>query len=156
MGFLDNLSDKLSKGTETVGKKAKEVSEYASLTAVVEKEKVVQEKLYNELGKKVYAECKDAVSEKCAEEIAKLDESFKKMNDAKDQIRDKKGNQICPGCGKEVAKGSKFCPACGAVMPEEAEEAPVEEAPANVCPTCGEKNEDDAMFCTKCGTKLHE
>jgi len=129
MGFLDNLQNKISAGSAVVAEKAKEVSELASLSATVEKEKVVQEKLYYELGKKVYAECKDSVADSCADVLAKIEESFKKMEDAKEALRTKKGNPVCPGCGKEVAKGTKFCPACGAVIPEE-EEAPAEEVVA--------------------------
>ena len=123
MGFLDNLSEKISSGSQKAAEKAKEVSEIAKLSATVEKEKVVQEKLYNEIGKKMYAEYRDLLLEKLPEETAKVDDSVKKMEDCKAALQSKKNVNVCPGCGKEVDKNAKFCPACGAVIPEAAEEA---------------------------------
>lgn len=121
MGFLDNITDKISQGSAKVAEKAKEVSELAQLSAVVEKEKVVQEKLYLELGKAMYNQYKDVAAEKLPEVAGKIDDSVKKMEEAKAAIKAKKGNPVCPGCGKEVTKETRFCPACGAVIPETAE-----------------------------------
>lgn len=127
MGFLDKLSDSISKGSAQVAKKAKEVSDIASITAGMEKEKALIEKAYYDLGKKMFAEHKDVLAGALPEEVAKVEESFKKIEDAKEQLRIAKGINVCPGCGKEVAKDVCFCPACGAKMPEPVVEEAKEE-----------------------------
>lgn len=127
MGFLDNLSEKISAGAATAQETAKKGWDITKLTATVEKEKVVQDKLFCEIGKKLYEEAKDVVSEKCPDACAKLDESVKKVEEAKEEIRKVKGNVVCPGCGKEVSRDTKFCPACGAVIPEPVAEDACEE-----------------------------
>lgn len=118
MGFFDNLSDKISTGGAKVAEKAKDVTEIATLTATVEKEKVVLEKLYNEVGKKFFENYKEELRAKFPEEVGKMEASLKKIEDSKNAIKDKKGVAVCPACGKEVPKNAKFCPACGAKMPE--------------------------------------
>jgi len=121
MGLFDNLSEKLAAGGEKVKEKAKIGYEYASLTATVEKEKVVQEKIYHEIGKKLCAEAKDLVAEKCPDEFAKLEESIKKAEEAKKALEEKKANQ---GAKDEEAEATE----AETVEGEPAEEAPAEEA----------------------------
>lgn len=121
MGFLDNLTEKITQGTEIVAKKAKEVSEVAALTATVEKEKLYVEKLYNELGKKCYELYKEELRSRFPEEVEKIDSSMAKIDESKEKIKASKGTRTCPGCGKEVDKETNFCPACGAVIAREEE-----------------------------------
>ncbi len=154
MGFLDKLTDSISTGTAKVADKAKEVTEIATLTAAVEKEKVNADKLYKELGQKFYEQYKDLAAEKFPEDAAKLDESVAKIDDAKEAIRKAKGIQLCPKCSREVARDTKFCPECGTEMPVIVEEEPV--AKGVTCPSCGAVLPKDTAFCTKCGTKLSE
>lgn len=127
MSFLDKLSEKISTGTEKVTEKAKEVSGVATLTAGMEKEKVAIEKLYKEIGKKMYEEHKDVLASALPEETQAIDDSFKKIEDAKVAIRIKKGIKICPNCGKELDKATVFCSACGTKLPEEEKEKAEEE-----------------------------
>lgn len=124
MGLFDNLSEKLAAGGEKVKEKAKVGYEYATLTATVEKEKVVQEKIYHEIGKKLCAEAKDLVAEKCPDEFAKLEESIKKAEEAKKALEEKKANQ---GAKAEEAEATE---ATGATEAETVEGEPAEEAPA--------------------------
>lgn len=124
MGLFDNLSEKLAAGGEKVKEKAKVGYEYATLTATVEKEKVVQEKIYHEIGKKLCAEAKDLVAEKCPDEFAKLEESIKKAEEAKKALEEKKANQ---GAKAEEA-GAAEATEAETVEGEPAEEAPAEEA----------------------------
>lgn len=123
MGFFDNLGDKLQQGGTKVVEKTKEAAEIAKLTAVVEKEKMAMDKVFTDLAKKFYDQYRDELAAKFPEETAKLDESAKKIADAKDALKAVKGVQVCPACGKEVDKDIKFCPACGAAMPAAAEAA---------------------------------
>lgn len=158
MGFLDKLSDSISSGSAQVAKKAKEVSEIATLTATIEKEKINLEKIYREIGQKFLEENKTEADAKCPELAAKYDESTKKIEEAKEAIRKAKGLTLCPDCGKEVDKDTKFCPACGKELPVVAEEVKEESVAEDVvkCPACGNELPVGTAFCTKCGTKLGE
>lgn len=127
MGFFDNLGDKLQAGGSKVVEKTKEAAEIAKLTASVEKEKLAMEKVYTDVAKKFYEQFRDELAAKFPEETAKLDESAKKIADAKAALKVLKGVQTCPACGKEVDKDVKFCPACGAAMPSVAPETSAEE-----------------------------
>ncbi len=127
MGFFDNLGDKLQAGGSKVVEKTKEAAEIAKLTATVEKEKLAMDKVYTDIAKKFYEQFRDELAAKFPEETAKLDESAKKIAEAKAALKEVKGVQACPACGKDVDKDVKFCPACGAAMPSVAEEAPAEE-----------------------------
>lgn len=129
MGFFDKLSETISTGSAKVAEKAKEVSGIASITAGMEKEKALVEKAYYDMGKKMFNEHKDALAAALPEEVAKVEESLKKIEEAKAALRETKKLNVCPGCGKELSKDVAFCPACGAKMPESEEtEEPEEEA----------------------------
>ena len=116
MGFLEDLSDKITRGGATVAKKAKEVSEVATLTATVEKEKINLDKLYMQAGKQMYEEKREILASNFPASVAKIDETIKKIDDAKEAIKVAKGVSVCPGCGKEVERNVRFCPYCGASM----------------------------------------
>ena len=145
MGFLDDLSKTISKGGSAVAEKAKEISELTSATTTMEKEKVALEKLYNELGKKMYEGFKDEAFEKFPELAQKIDNSLTKIAEAKANIDEKKGNRTCPSCGKALAKGSSFCPACG---------RKVVKATSAFCPSCGKEVSKGSTFCPACGAGL--
>ena len=113
MGLFDDLTKTITKSGAAVIDKAKEVTEIASQTAAMEKEKIALEKLYNDLGKKMFENYKEELVSRFPEEVDKIEESLRRIAEAKENINDKKGNRICPACGKEIPKGSSFCTACG-------------------------------------------
>lgn len=49
------------------------------------------------------------------------------------------GVQICPSCGKKLAKDMKFCPYCGLILN------------FKNCPACGTDIEKNAKYCYHCG-----
>ncbi|MBO4679839.1 MAG: zinc-ribbon domain-containing protein [Lachnospiraceae bacterium] len=145
MGLFDDLTKTIAKSGAAVVDKAKEVSEIASATASMEKEKLALEKLYNDLGKKMFENYKEDLAFKFPEEVNKIEESLKKISEAKDNINDKKGNKICPSCGKEIPKGSSFCTACG---------RRVTKTGSAFCPSCGKEVSKNTAFCPSCGTAI--
>ena len=145
MGFLDDLTKTIAKSGAAVAEKAKDVSEIASATATMEKEKLALEKLYNELGKKMYENYKEDLIAKVPELVEKIDASVNKIADAKININEKKGNRTCPSCGKELVKNSSFCPSCG---------RKVTRANAAFCPACGKEVSKSSAFCPACGASL--
>lgn len=154
MGFFDNLSNSISQGATKATEKAKEIAEVTKLQSSINSENKVIDAAYSELGKAFFEQFKDDVVAKFPEIAEKVDTALANIEAAKKAIIAAKGSQVCPQCGKEVAKDTKFCPACGAQMP--VVEAPVEEAaPAGVkCPACGAELPEGTAFCTKCGAKI--
>ena len=116
MSFIDKLSESITSGTEKVAKKAKEVSDVASLTAGMEKEKVSIEKLYRDIGKKMYEEHKDVLTSALPEETAMVDGCYERIDVAAASIKEAKGIRTCPSCGKEIVRESAFCYVCGAKL----------------------------------------
>ena len=145
MGIIEDLTKTLTKGGAAVVEKAKEGVEIASAAASMEKEKLALEKIYNEIGKKMYASYREDLMLKFPEEVEKIEAGLKKISDAKGSINDKKGTRICPACGKEIPKGSSFCTECG---------RRVTKAGSAFCPSCGREVSKNSAFCPACGTEL--
>lgn len=145
MGLFDDLTKTIVKGGNAVVDKVKEVSEIASDTAAMEKEKVALEKLYNNIGKKMFEEYKDDLLSKFPEEVGKIEDSLKKIAIAKENINDKRGTRVCPACGKEIPKGSSFCTSCG---------RRVTKSTSAFCPSCGKEVSKNSAFCPACGTAI--
>ena len=145
MGLFDDLTKTIAKSGAAVVDKAKEVTEIASATAAMEKEKVTLEKLYNNLGKKMFEEYKEELISKFPEEVDKIEDSLRKIAEAKENINDKKGTRICPACGKEIPKGSSFCTSCG---------RRVTKSTSAFCPSCGKEVSKNSAFCPSCGTAI--
>ena len=145
MGLFDDLTKTITKSGAAVIDKAKEVTEIASQTAAMEKEKLALEKLYNDLGRKMFENYKEELVSKFPEEVDKIEESLRKISEARENINDKKGNRICPACGKEIPKGSSFCTACG---------RRVTKSTSAFCPSCGKEVSKNTAFCPSCGTAI--
>ena len=145
MGLFDDLTKTIVKGGNAVVDKAKEVSEIASDTAAMEKEKVALEKLYNELGKKMFEGHKEELTAMFPEMVDKIEDSLKKIAIAKENINDKRGTRVCPACGKEIPKGSSFCTSCG---------RRVTKSTSAFCPSCGREVSKNHAFCPSCGTAI--
>jgi len=145
MGLFDDLTKTITKSGAAVAEKAKEVSEIASATAAMEKEKIALEKLYNDLGRKMFENYKEELISKFPEEVDKIEEGLRRVSESKDLINDKKGNKICPSCGKEIPKGSSFCTSCG---------RRVTKTGSAFCPSCGKEVSKNSAFCPSCGTAI--
>ena len=165
MAFFDDISKKITKATQTVAQKTKDVTGVAKLNiSILEEEKKIN-KAYAEIGKLYVEKFADNADESMAEFIATVKGAEDKISEYKEQIKEIKGVQVCEKCGAEVAANTAFCTACGNAMPvkeiqPEAEQVEVQqieaEQPAKkVCEVCGIENEATGNFCIACGAKLN-
>ena len=90
------------------------------LNSKVNEEKRYLNKLYLEMGKKLYDKYKDAdtAPEGFEAEFRKITERYSVMDLLQDEIRQVKGVVLCPCCNMEVAATERFCSNCGNRMPE--------------------------------------
>lgn len=115
---LSRKVKKLSKDTMTEVQKMNEVRQ---LNGKVSEEKKYLNKLYQELGKKLYDKYKDAETplEGFEADFRKITERYSVMDLLQDEIRTVKGVVLCPCCNMEVSATERFCSNCGNRMPEQ-------------------------------------
>ena len=115
---LSRKVKKLSKDTMTEVQKMNEVRQ---LNGKVSEEKKYLNKLYQELGKKLYDKYRDAETplEGFEADFRKITERYSVMDLLQDEIRTVKGVVLCPCCNMEVSAEERFCSNCGNRMPEQ-------------------------------------
>ena len=164
MAFFDDISKKISKATQTVAQKTKDVTGVAKLNlSILEEEKKIN-KTYAEIGKLYVEKFADTADESLVELIATVKGAEDKISEYKEQIKEIKGVMVCEKCGAEVAANTAFCTACGNAMPvkesqteaeqSETQQPEAEQSAKKVCAICGVENEATSNFCIACGTKL--
>lgn len=118
--FFDNVKNKVSEAGKSAAKMTKEIADTAKLKAEINGAKSTIENAYSDIGKLYYEQKKNAPDEGYAELIAKISEASALIEKKEQEIRDIKGEVICPQCGKCVnGKNIVFCPACGARLRDE-------------------------------------
>lgn len=125
--FLEDLGRKIGETAEIVTSKAGEAVEIQKLRNQIRALERACERDYMDLGRTVYEHYKegevvDAEAIGICEAIQHREESIGKYEQ---QVSELKGDVICDGCCKTVAKEMSYCPYCGTKVPEEVkEEAP--------------------------------
>ncbi len=83
--------------------------------AKAEKKKI--EKLFREIGEKVYQTAGDTIDKSAvAEQTRAVDESYEKIKELMAKASALRKVQICPECGRECSLESAFCAVCGAAL----------------------------------------
>lgn len=118
MDFFNKAKEKLTKTSNDVAQKAKELAEIAKLNSQVASNESVIKATYAEIGKYVYENLKEDAPAEIAEKMATIDTALADIANLKAEILKLKGSQKCPQCESEVAQGVAFCPNCGNKMPE--------------------------------------
>lgn len=174
MDFLNKMGETLTSKSKDVAKKAKDITEIAKLSGQIGIREADLNRIYQELGRLVYAQKSEWFNQQLSEKVGQADEVNQEIERMKKELLALKGLKQCPGCGEEISDEVVFCPKCGARMPEaeqetEAEAADTAEAAseqpheeqaksegANVCPGCGKPVDGDSVYCPNCGAKLKE
>ena len=119
MNFED-ISKKVKKFSKDTMVEVQKMNEVRQLNGKVNEEKRYLNKLYLEMGKKLYDQYKDAdtAPEGFEAEFRKITERYSVMDLLQDEIRKVKGVVLCPCCNMEVAATERFCSNCGNRMPE--------------------------------------
>lgn len=117
---FEEISKKVKKFSKDTMVEVQKMNEVRQLNSKVNEEKRYLNKLYLEMGKKLYDKYKDAdtAPEGFEAEFRKITERYSVMDFLQDEIRQVKGVVLCPCCNMEVAATERFCSNCGNRMPE--------------------------------------
>ena len=117
---FEEISKKVKKFSKDTMVEVQKMNEVRQLNSKVNEEKRYLNKLYLEMGKKLYDKYKDAdtAPEGFEAEFRKITERYSVMVLLQDEIRQVKGVVLCPCCNMEVAATERFCSNCGNRMPE--------------------------------------
>lgn len=135
MGFFDDLSKKASETYKNTAEKTNKLTREMKLKSLINDDKNKIEKIYAEIGKKIYEkhireESIDIKSE-LAEECAKIDAYSKEIEDMNMEMLTLKDLRLCKKCAAQISINAKFCPSCGALQEEN---KPVEAVQSNEVP----------------------
>ena len=114
---FEELGKKFSQDTVTEVQKMNEVRQ---LNGKISDEKKLLNRLYLEMGQKLYDTYKDVERplEEFDSDFRKIRERYVAIDLLQEKIRNVKGVVLCPCCNMEVAAGDRYCTNCGNKMPE--------------------------------------
>lgn len=115
---FEEISKKFKKFSKDTVTEVQKMNEVRQLNVRINDEKKKINRVYAEMGKKLYDMYKDAPLEGFEADIQSIEESIRMMDLLQDQIRGVKGVILCPCCNMEVAATERFCSNCGNKMPE--------------------------------------
>ncbi len=119
MGF-EELGKKLKKFSQDTVTEVQKMNEVRQLNGKISDEKKLLNRLYLEMGQKLYDTYKDAELplEEFDGDFRKIRERYVAIDLLQEKIRNVKGVVLCPCCNMEVAAGDCYCTNCGNKMPE--------------------------------------
>ena len=115
MSAFDLFLNKAKDTAKMVTNKSGEIIESAKLNLAVSNEEDKIEKVYTEIGKKLYGTyCSGkSVDEDVHKLCVEVDDEEAKIRMLKKKIGDLKQTSFCKSCGAIVKKDALFCPKCG-------------------------------------------
>lgn len=133
--FLGSLGKTLKKTVGSVGKRTDEFVEIQKIRSRQHSLEDQEEKNYQDIGQIIYnrflnGEAFDETIAGLCKDIIQLE---KDIAACRDEVANRKGQNICPACGAFAPKEAAFCMRCGAPIPvkeepKEAEFSDVEES----------------------------
>lgn len=124
MAFFEQLGKTLNEASDNLKRKTQNFSEVNSLEKQVNANQSVVQSLYVEIGRAYYEAHKGDAQNDYAEQCRTITDALNQIAQLQDQIRMKKGIQLCPNCGAQLAPGSMFCAGCGAQVAQPAPQQP--------------------------------
>lgn len=122
MGFFDNLTKKATETYKNTTEKTNKLTREMKLKSLMNEDKSKIEKIYAEIGKKVYEkhirEENIDIKSELKEECSKIDAYAKEIEDMRMELLALKDLRLCEKCAAEVPLNAKFCPKCGAPQEE--------------------------------------
>ncbi len=152
MDFFENIGRKVAEAGREVSQQTKNMADVARLNSDISAEEKRILQTYSEIGEAYYENHRNDSMSEFAEKLEKINNSFRKIEQLREQIKTIKGVTRCSSCGADISRDSVFCPACGAKIIKIAKET--EKADTRICPQCGAKVGTDNRFCSNCGESL--
>ena len=117
---FEELGKKLKKFSQDTVTEVQKMNEVRQLNRKISDEKKLLNRLYLEMGQKLYDTYKDVELplEEFDSDFRKIRERYVAIDLLQEKIRNVKGVVLCPCCNMEVAAGDRYCTNCGNKMPE--------------------------------------
>ena len=117
---FEELGKKLKKFSQDTMTEVQKMDEVRQLNGKISDEKKLLNRLYLEMGQKLYDTYKDVELplEEFDGDFRKIRERYVAIDLLQEKIRNVKGVVLCPCCNMEVAAGDRYCTNCGNKMPE--------------------------------------
>ena len=117
---FEELGKKLKKFSQETVTEVQKMNEVRQLNGKISDEKKLLNRLYLEMGQKLYDTYKDVELplEEFDSDFRKIRERYVAIDLLQEKIRNVKGVVLCPCCNMEVAAGDRYCTNCGNKMPE--------------------------------------
>ena len=117
---FEELGKKLKKFSQDTMTEVQKMNEVRQLNGKISDEKKLLNRLYLEMGQKLYDTYKDVELplEEFDGDFRKIRERYVAIDLLQEKIRNVKGVVLCPCCNMEVAAGDRYCTNCGNKMPE--------------------------------------
>lgn len=132
MAFFEQLGKKINDASDSLKQKTQTFTEVNSLEKQVNANQSVVQNMYTEIGRAYYEAHKNDAQNAYADQCRVITDALNQIAQLQDQIRMKKGIQLCPNCGAQLAPGSMFCAGCGAQVAQPAPQ-PMQQ-PGNTAP----------------------
>lgn len=113
MAFFEQLGKTINDASDSLKRKTQNFTEVNSLEKQVNSNQAVIQNMYVEIGRAYYEAHKADEQDVYAEQCRVITNALGQIAQLQDQIRIKKGIQLCPNCGAQLAPGSVFCAGCG-------------------------------------------
>ena len=117
---FEELGKKLKKFSQDTVTEVQKMNEVRQLNGKISDEKKLLNRLYLEMGQKLYDTYKDVELplEEFDSDFRKIRERYVAIDLLQEKIRNVKGVVLCPCCNMEVAAVDRYCTNCGNKMPE--------------------------------------
>ena len=117
---FEELGKKLKKFSQDTVTEVQKMNEVRQLNGKISDEKKLLNRLYLEMGQKLYDTYKDVELplEEFDSDFRKIRERYVAIDLLQEKIRNVKGVVLCPCCNMEVAAGDRYCTNCGNKMPD--------------------------------------
>ena len=170
MGFKDDFSSMVNRGTAAASRKARQVS----LGSKANELRRQRQTLVAQLGASLYEEVRTTPSLRAGREelIAQIEavdaqrheveEEQRRIQMESDEATVRATTYHCAVCGAPIRATDQFCSTCGAPADQALPKAPVAAMPAApaaapsgpVCSNCGAPIAADDVFCMNCGARV--
>ena len=164
MGFFDNVSAAVNRGTSSVQRTGRTAQLKMQMTDLMKQRR----DLAAQLGASLYDTVKDMPEMRVGREpiFKSIEDIDKQRADIEAEIARIEAAAVaqqeattmfrCPNCGSEVAASDLFCSGCGKPISEVKASSPQPEPEAASglkCISCGAPLNEGDVFCMACGTK---
>ena len=167
MGFIDNVSSAIDRGTNAAGRKTREIKLNSQMNDVNKR----RQGFAAQLGASLYEATKDDPTFRegretlydsiaaCDEERARIQKELADIKAEAEADSAAAHSFSCAVCGARMTEADLFCSGCGTpaaqAHPVQPSATPV--APAGpVCPSCGATIAQGDLFCMSCGSKVEQ